>query len=163
MPHAELGLEDADHVLAAQRADAILGPGSGVETRLEPFDSGGVEPGRRAPGLAGHQRRQPAASIAAGPLVDEAWRAAQATCDLVALERVLGDEQHRAIAVALQRPPLAGHVLAEPVQIVGLVERQLHPAEHARPITKARISGAQKSGTIRISRGISRRPRVRGG
>jgi len=55
-----------------------------------------------------------------------------------------GDEQHGAIAIALQRPPLAGNELSQPIQILGLMQHQLHLAQHPHS-TQKRESGARRS------------------
>jgi hypothetical protein len=51
----------------------------------------------------------------------------------------------------VQGLPLGGHAAAGAIEIVGLVQRQLQPAQHAELPAVARMSGAHESGTIRIS------------
>jgi hypothetical protein len=131
VPDAELRLQDPDHVPAAERADAIRGERPGVEARLEPGLLLGRELGRRAAGLAGHERLDPAAPVAARPLVHEAGRAAEAAGDLVPRQFVPGHEQDRSVAVALRGVALAGHATTEPFDVVGPMQGQLHRAQHA--------------------------------
>ena len=158
--HAELALEDADNVPAAERADAVFGQRPGVEAGLEPPDLLGGELGRRAAGLAGDERLEPAASVAAGPLVDEPRRPAQAGGDLVAFELIVENEQDGAVAVALSRVAFASDASAEPFKVVGAVEREPHARQLAGHPRKARIGRAHVSATIRIRHQHNRRQRL---
>src|SRR5690606_8444067 len=104
----------------------------------------GGELGGCAARLAWDQCLQPAASVATDPLVDEPRRAAQTPGGLVTFELVFGHEQHCAVAVALQSLTLGGNQLAELIQILRMMQCELHPHSMPSP-PRQRESAARRS------------------
>lgn len=122
---AELGVEDADRVLAPQGADAVGLGGPGQHALAEglflvPRQLGG-------PALAGlgPDRVEPAVAVGVGPGLHEVAAAAEHGADHRLFEPVEG-QAHRPQPVALQGVLLDTQAAVEFGQIVGVVGRDVH-------------------------------------
>ena len=125
--HAELALQDAHGIFAAQPANAGVAFGRpGLEAFNELFLSLRRELGRRSAARPGHECVEAAVAIGVGPALHEAATSPQPSLDLLGFQTVDGQERG-AIPVPLLSPAMRAHTTSQFHRITGRSFLNVHP------------------------------------